>query len=119
MLMGAVQSGVCKPEDRAAGRGAGDVERDFWLAFELLRSPKDHAEFTAVRDWIAAQLRGVCADVSLDRPKSVLKQGAVQHLYARLSATLRPGCADAELLVRLTVCCRPMSTPRIRGTHLI
>ena len=38
---------------------AGDVERDFWLAFDLLRSPKDHAEFTLVRDWVAAQARAV------------------------------------------------------------
>lgn len=76
------------------------MERDFWLAFDLLRSPKDHAEFTVVRDWIATQLRGVCVDVTVDRPKSVLKQGAVQHLYGRLSGTLRPGCADVELLVR-------------------
>jgi len=28
------------------------VERDFWLAFDLLRSHKDHVEFTVVRDWV-------------------------------------------------------------------
>ncbi len=149
---------------------AGDVERDFWLAFDLLRSPKDHAEFMLVRDWIAGQLADVCSAVQVeaprpslcvcprsfaslfaplpccqalwpcrarhtsfsssgtpltfrlelhsqflrqrssayllqvDRPKSVLKQGAVQHLYGRLSAKLRPGCADAELLVSPAHC---------------
>ena len=31
---------------------AGDVEKDFWLAFDLLRSHKDHEEFTVVRDWV-------------------------------------------------------------------
>lgn len=36
---------------RARGAG-GDVERDFWLAFDLLRSHKDHVEFTVVRDWV-------------------------------------------------------------------
>ncbi len=30
----------------------GDVEQDFWLAFDLLRSHKDHVEFTVVRDWV-------------------------------------------------------------------
>lgn len=50
------------------------MERDFWLAFDLLRAPKDHAEFTLVRDWIQRQLAGVCSAVSVDRPKSVLKQ---------------------------------------------
>lgn len=32
--------------------------QDFWLSLDLLRSAKDHAEFCAVRDWIAAQLAG-------------------------------------------------------------
>jgi hypothetical protein len=36
---------------------AGDVEKDFWLAFDLLRSHKDHEEFTVVRDWVQ-QVRG-------------------------------------------------------------
>lgn len=36
---------------RARGAG-GDVEKDFWLAFDLLRSHKDHVEFSVVRDWV-------------------------------------------------------------------
>lgn len=40
------------PRVRLPGAG-GDVERDFWLAFDLLRSQKDHVEFTVVRDWVA------------------------------------------------------------------
>lgn len=28
------------------------MEQDFWLAFDLLRSHKDHEEFTVVRDWV-------------------------------------------------------------------
>lgn len=83
---------------------AGDVERDFWLAFDLLRSAKDHAEFTVVRESILEALATVAADVKVDREKSVLKQAAVQHLYGRLSATLQPGRGDAELLVRLERC---------------
>ena len=50
---------------RARGAG-GDVEKDFWLAFGLLRSQKDHVEFAVVRDWVqqvgvvgAAGRRGV------------------------------------------------------------
>lgn len=35
---------------------SGDVERDFWLAFDLLQDPKDHAEFTIVRNWVKAAL---------------------------------------------------------------
>ena len=36
---------------------AGDVEKDFWLAFDLLRSPKDHVEFSVVRDWVRDALK--------------------------------------------------------------
>ena len=78
------------------------MERDFWLAFDLLRSAKDHAEFTVVRESVRDALGRVADDVRVDREKSVLKQAAVQHLYGRLSARLRPGCGDADLLVRLT-----------------
>ncbi len=45
-----------------AGRVAGDVEKDFWLAYDLLRSPKDHAEFTTVRDWVHAALQARLPD---------------------------------------------------------
>ncbi len=33
------------------------MEKDFWLAFDLLRTPKDHAEFTIVRDWVRDALK--------------------------------------------------------------
>ena len=35
---------------------SGDVEADFFLAFDLLRNPKDHFEFTQVRNWIKRAL---------------------------------------------------------------
>ena len=35
----------------------GDVQKDFWLAFDLLRNPKDHAEFSIVRDWVRDTLK--------------------------------------------------------------
>ncbi|GFR45865.1 hypothetical protein Agub_g7316 [Astrephomene gubernaculifera] len=95
---------------RARGRG-GDVEQDFWLSLDLLRSPKDHAEFCTVRDWIAAQLAGPCEDVHVEIRKSVLKQGSVQHLFGRVAARLRRGRNDAHLLAALhptpAVCGRP------------
>lgn len=54
-----------------------------------VRSPKDHAEFAVVREWVRRALGGLCegGSVALEREKSVLKQGAVQHLYARLAGT--------------------------------
>lgn len=35
---------------------AADLEKDFWLAFDLLRNPKDHVEFSIVRDWLKETL---------------------------------------------------------------
>ena len=76
----------------------GDVERDFWLALDLLNSQKDHVEFTLVRDWIEASLKPLSESVTVEVPKSVLKQGAVQHLYGRLAARLKEESNDAHLL---------------------
>ena len=49
---------------------------------------------------VCACAQGLCSEQRLEREKSVLKQGAVQHLYARLAGTLLPGTTDAHLLVR-------------------
>ena len=86
--------------DRQALTGcAGDIEKDFWYALDLLRSPKDHVEFTLVRDFVRDALAEVCSEVRVDTEKSVLKQGAVQHLYGRLSGQLQSEANDAQLLV--------------------
>ncbi|KAL6744836.1 ADC synthase, partial [Haematococcus lacustris] len=90
---------------------AGDVERDFWLGLDLLRSGKDDREFRLVRDWIRDALAPCAQRVEVEVPKSVLKQRNMQHLYGRLAAELRPGVNDAQLLQALhptpAVCGRP------------
>lgn len=95
---------------RARGAG-GDVERDFWLAFDLLQSHKDDVEFGVVRDWVQRTLSTLCDGVKVEVAKSVLKQANVQHLYAKLAGVLRPGAGDAELLSALhptpAVCGQP------------
>ena len=95
---------------RARGPG-GDVEKDFWLSFDLLRSHKDDVEFGVVRDWVRRALDGVCEDVRVEVTKSVLKQGSVQHLYGKLAGRLRDGVDDAALLEALhptpAVCGQP------------
>jgi hypothetical protein len=45
-------------------------------------------------------VQSVCHEVRVEREKSILKQGAVQHLYGRLAGTLRADAGDAALLVR-------------------
>jgi isochorismate synthase/2-succinyl-5-enolpyruvyl-6-hydroxy-3-cyclohexene-1-carboxylate synthase/2-succinyl-6-hydroxy-2,4-cyclohexadiene-1-carboxylate synthase/O-succinylbenzoate synthase len=95
---------------RARGPG-GDVEKDFWLAFDLLRSQKDDVEFGVVRDWVRRALGTVCDDVRVEIQKSVLKQGSVQHLYGKLAGTLKEDIGDAALLAALhptpAVCGQP------------
>ena len=100
-----------------ASWAAGDIEKDFWYTFDLLRNPKDHVEFTLVRDWVRDALSGVCSVVSVDREKSVLKQGAVQHLYGRLSGQLKPNANDAHLLVR-PCCCQTVQGRAICLHHV-
>lgn len=78
---------------------------------DLLQSPKDHAEFTVVRDWIKQQLSPLCVGLKVEVQKSVLKQATVQHLYGRLAGVLKRGVGDAAVLEALhptpAVCGRP------------
>lgn len=81
------------------GRGAGgDIEKDFWLAFDLLQSQKDGLEFQLVRESIVDIFNSLCSRVTVEVEKSVLKQGSVQHLYGRIAGTLESGVDDLDLL---------------------
>lgn len=94
------------------GRGTGgDVEEDFWLAFDLLQSQKDGLEFQLVRESILSIFGTLCSCVNLEVEKSVLKQGIVQHLYSRIAGILRPNVSDLDLITELhptpAVCGQP------------
>ena len=62
-----VRSGRLIASEAVAGtrpRGPpGDLEADFYQGLDLLQSPKDHAEFTLVRDWIRQQLAPLCVEL--------------------------------------------------------
>jgi isochorismate synthase EntC len=62
-----VRSGRLLASEAVAGtrpRGPpGDLEADFYQGLDLLQSPKDHAEFTLVRDWIRQQLSPLCVEL--------------------------------------------------------
>jgi isochorismate synthase EntC len=83
----------------------------FLQGLDLLQSPKDHSEFTLVREWIKQQLSPLCTGLAVEVQKSVLKQATVQHLYGRLAGLLKRGVGDAALLAALhptpAVCGRP------------
>lgn len=83
----------------------------FLQGLDLLQSPKDHSEFTLVREWIKQQLAPLCTGLAVEVKKSVLKQATVQHLYGRLAGLLKRGVGDAAILAALhptpAVCGRP------------
>jgi isochorismate synthase EntC len=84
---------------RQRGR-QGDVEHDFYLGLQLLTAQKEHMEFSIVRDWVRDALASVCADVTVQTAKALLKQRTVQHLYSKITGVLLRGKNDADLLVR-------------------
>ena len=97
---------------RARGPG-GNLEKDFWLSFDLLRSAKDDAEFSVVREWVKASLSSICENVTVEVAKSVLKQESVQHLYSKISGLLKDDVDDGSILGALhptpAVCGQPRS----------
>lgn len=103
-----VSEAVAGTRSRGAG---GDIEKDFWLAFDLLQSQKDGLEFALVRDSIMATFNRLCSDVDLEVDKSVLKQGSVQHLYGRVAGKLKEDVTDLDLIKELhptpAVCGQP------------
>jgi isochorismate synthase EntC len=76
-----VRSGRHVASEAVAGtrpRGApGDVEADFYLGLDLLKSPKDHAEFTMTRDWISAQLAALPGGCRATAPYDGARGGAL------------------------------------------
>jgi len=85
-----VRSGRLVASEAVAGtrpRGPpGDLEADFYQGLDLLQSPKDHAEFTLVRDWIRQQLAPLCVE---------LKTGGLSSAPANAQkiSLLEPSCS--------------------------
>ena len=88
-------------------RGSDEGE-DAALAYEMLLSPKEHTEFAIVREEVRRALATVAAGgpngVKAELEKGVLRHFSVQHLYARLGATL-------NVFARLDWCARLASRP--------
>ena len=97
---------------RPRGHAAEDATGDD-LAFQLLASPKDHAEFVVVRDSVLRALEGVCEDVKIEVEKEVLKHASVQHLYGRLAGRLGELPTDVDPDAALLEALHP--TPAVAG----
>ncbi|KAG9444316.1 hypothetical protein H6P81_015656 [Aristolochia fimbriata] len=71
---------------RARGRSE---SLDLQIEEELLKSSKDHLEFTIVRESIRRKLEVLCDQVIIEPKKAIRKLPRVQHLYAQFSGRLR------------------------------
>ncbi|KAB1216667.1 Isochorismate synthase, chloroplastic [Morella rubra] len=98
------------------GRG-GSITLDLQVEHDLLSSPKDHLEFTIVRESIRKKLEAVCEGVVVEPKKAIRKLPRVQHLYAHLTGSLRSEDDEYDILASLhptpAVCGFPMEEARL------
>lgn len=105
-------------EALAGTRARGGSEAiDLQIELDLLSSPKDHQEFTIVRECIRRKLEAVCVGVSVEPKKAIRKLPRVQHLYAQLTGRLRTEDDELKVLSSLhptpAVCGFPTEEARI------
>ncbi|XP_065876976.1 isochorismate synthase 2, chloroplastic-like [Euphorbia lathyris] len=90
---------------------------DLQMELDLLSSPKDHLEFTIVRDSIKRKLEVVCNRIMIEPNKAIRKFPRVQHLYAQLAGKLRSEDDEFEILSSLhptpAVCGFPTEEARL------
>ena len=99
----AARDGRAASEAVAGTRPRGSDEgEDAALAYEMLLSPKEHEEFSIVREEVRNALARVAKNgasgVEAELEKGVLRHVSVQHLYARLGCALADGTSEADVL---------------------
>ncbi|KAM1340328.1 hypothetical protein ACFX2H_038740 [Malus domestica] len=105
-------------EALAGTRARGEsMPEDLEIELELLSSPKDHLEFTIVRESIQRKLENVCDSVQVEPKKAIRKFPRVQHLYAKLAGRLRSEDDEFDILSSLhpspAVCGFPTEEARL------
>lgn len=95
----------------------GSTSLDLQIEHDLLSSPKDHLEFTIVRDSIRRKLEAVCDRIVVEPNKAIRKFPRVQHLYAQLAGKLRSEEDEFDILSSLhptpAVCGFPTEEARL------
>ncbi|PIA62532.1 hypothetical protein AQUCO_00200502v1 [Aquilegia coerulea] len=92
---------VCSEALAGTRARGGSKALDIQIENDLLRSPKDHLEFTIVRDSIRSKLEDICDLVLVEPKKEIRKLPRVQHLYAQLSGRLKNEDDEFEILSSL------------------
>jgi isochorismate synthase/2-succinyl-5-enolpyruvyl-6-hydroxy-3-cyclohexene-1-carboxylate synthase/2-succinyl-6-hydroxy-2,4-cyclohexadiene-1-carboxylate synthase/O-succinylbenzoate synthase len=89
----------------------------------MLLSPKEHEEFSIVREEVRNALATVAKDgssgVKAELEKGVLRHVSVQHLYARLGCELANGTSEADVLEALHPTPAVCGHPRLAALHAI
>ncbi|XP_040987908.1 isochorismate synthase 2, chloroplastic-like isoform X2 [Juglans microcarpa x Juglans regia] len=95
----------------------GSMAQDLQVELDLLSSPKDHLEFTIVRESIRKKLEAVCSGVMVEPKKVIKKLRRVQHLYAQLTGRLKCEDDEFDILASLhptpAVCGSPREEARV------
>ncbi|XVE56990.1 hypothetical protein DITRI_Ditri04bG0055700 [Diplodiscus trichospermus] len=90
---------------------------DLQIEHDLLSSPKDHLEFTIVRESIKNKLESVCDRVIVEPKKTVRKLRRIQHLFAQLAGNMKREDDEFKILSSLhptpAVCGFPTETARL------
>ncbi|KAL3845984.1 hypothetical protein ACJIZ3_003387 [Penstemon smallii] len=107
---------VCS-EALAGTRARGGSEfQDLQIGQDLLSSPKDHHEFSVVRESIRRKLETVCSSTLIEPYKALRKLPRVQHLYSQLTGSLQKEDDEFKILSSLhptpAVCGDPMEEAR-------
>ncbi|CAK9186161.1 unnamed protein product [Ilex paraguariensis] len=108
---------ICSEALAATRARGGSKALDLQIELDLLSSPKDHLEFTIVREWIRRKLEAVCASVVVEPEKAIRKLPRVQHLYAQLTGKLASEDDEFDVLSSLhptpAVCGFPTEDARL------
>ncbi|KAG2675655.1 hypothetical protein I3760_12G015900 [Carya illinoinensis] len=108
---------ICSEALAATRARGGSMSHDLQVELDLLSSPKDHLEFTIVRETIKKNLEAVGNGVVVEPEKVIRKLRRVQHLYAKLAAKLRSEDDEFDVLASLhptpAVCGFPREEARV------
>ncbi|KAA8540930.1 hypothetical protein F0562_024932 [Nyssa sinensis] len=108
---------ICSEALAGTRARGGSNALDLQIELDLLSSPKDHHEFTIVRECIRRKLEAVCVGVLVEPKKAIRKLPRVQHLYAQLAGRLRSEDDEFDILTSLhpspAVCGFPTEEARV------
>ncbi len=77
------------------------VEEDLILQEDLTHDPKEKHEFSFVKQFIQAALEPLCHEMKWNAIDAILQLPHVQHIYNSLTATLKNGVSDHDLITTL------------------